>query len=73
MDFRSKQLLLCILFAFLAFNNFAIADETPRISTSSEKNTCSIKINGKLVDKYKCDFYRAPSVWSYSNLYEASK
>ncbi|MHA1062828.1 hypothetical protein ACR9GP_02785 [Enterobacter ludwigii] len=73
MDFRSKQLLLCILFAFLKCNNFAIANETPRINTSSEKNTCSIKINGELVDSYKCEFYRAPSVLSYSYLYEASK
>lgn len=73
MDFRSKQLLLIILFAFLTYNNFAIADEAPGINTSSEKNTCSIKINGELVDSYKCEFYRAPSVLSYSYLYEASK
>lgn len=73
MDFRSTQLLFCILFAFLTCNNFAIADEAPGINTSSENNTCSIKINGELVDSYKGDFYRAPSVLSYSYLYEANK
>lgn len=73
MDFRTTQLLSCILFAFLSCNNFAIADEAPRINAYSENNTCSIKINNELVDSYKCEFYRAPSVLSYSYLYEASK
>ncbi|WP_414149593.1 hypothetical protein ACMGG3_03795 [Enterobacter sp. BNK-18] len=73
MGFRPTQLLLCILFAFFTFNSLAISDETPRINTSSENNTCSIKINDELVDGYKCEFYRAPSVWSHSYLYEASK
>lgn len=73
MDIRSKQLLLCILFALLTCNNYAIADEAPRINSSSEKNACSIKINSELVDSYKCEFYRAPSFLSYSYLYEARK
>lgn len=73
MDFRSKQLLLSNLLAFLTCNNFAIADETPRINTSSKKNAFTIKINAELVDSYKCEFYRAPSILSYSYLHEAIK
>lgn len=73
MDFRPTQLALCILFAFFTSNSLAIADEVPRINTSSENNTCSIKINDELVDSYKCDYSRAPSILNYSYLYEADK
>lgn len=47
-----KSYCFAFLFAFLTFNNFAIADETPRINKFSEKNACSIKTMANLLVIY---------------------
>ncbi|MGV3345341.1 hypothetical protein ACGVWS_06200 [Enterobacteriaceae bacterium LUAb1] len=46
------------------------ADELPQISTTVENGKCSIKINNEIVDTYKCEYTRTPSLLSYSYLYE---
>ena len=73
MKYKYSNFLICITVVFLTCCNSAFADEVPGVSTSVEKGVCSIKIDEVVIDNYKCEYYYAPSVLSYSYLYEADK
>lgn len=73
MKFSVKKLLPCIPIVFYLYGNTTFAEQMPRVNTSVEKDICSIKVDNELIDSYKCEYSRAPSILSYSYLYEAGK
>lgn len=73
MRYRYSLLLLCISFALSISSNTATANEALIVNAFVDKNTCNIKVNNELIASYKCEFSRAPSILSYSYLYEAGK
>lgn len=73
MRYRYSMLLLCISFALSISSNTATANEALIVNAFVDKNTCNIKVNNELIASYKCEFSRAPSILSYSYLYEAGK
>ncbi len=73
MRYKYSLLLFCISFALSISSNTATGDEAPIVNTFVDKNTCNVKVNNELIASYKCEYSRAPSILSYSYLYEASK
>ncbi|MGR7525739.1 hypothetical protein [Klebsiella aerogenes] len=68
---KSSRISMASLFVSLTcFGAPALADGLPQISSSVENGKCSIKVNDKVIDTYKCEYTRPPSLLSYSYLYE---
>lgn len=68
-----QKLFRCVLVLFVMHGDAVIADDVSRIKTSVQEHVCNIEIGDELVDTYKCEYSRSPSVLSYSYMYETGK
>lgn len=61
------------MIAFITYYTPANAAVPVSIDTTVKNGMCGIKVDNVDIANYKCEFSRAPSLLSYSYLYEAGK
>ncbi len=73
-DFLSIKLLkysvTAFFFSLSCLSIPAFADGLPKVNMSVENGMCTIKVDGEIIDTYKCEYTKPPSLLSYSYLYE---
>lgn len=67
------NLFAAVIIAFITYYTPANAAVPVSIDATVKNGMCGIKVDNVDIANYKCEFSRAPSLLSYSYLYEAGK